>query len=258
MDVNQYNTRSIYLYCHPTFNAFFVLDNNTNQWEVSSYENVYDKKNIDTEELKVWLSRNMAIFNLQYEKIIIAIDAESFILVPTSFNEEQKSTAWQKFQNKANKDEVVLSQVIDNESVVYSISKNIYDILDNHFENKEFIFGDFGLIQFSRKNEEKVVAQIYGNAISIAFHDNEKLRYYNRFKCQDVNDFLYYILLAFKTLELDPHINQLYIGGLIEQEAPLYKEIWGFIENISIIEKHDYVKKEIPFHYFFNILNLPA
>lgn len=257
MDVNQSNNRSIYLYCHSVFNAFFVWDKDSNDWITSSYENIYNKKSLDVSELKTWLSRNMAIFNTNFNEVIIAIDTDNFLLLPSDIDEEKKLSLLDRFQNPINENDVVLSQKINNESVVYTIPKEIFDVLNDHFEQKEFIFGDTGLILFSKKNEGKIVAQIYESSLSIAFHSRGILQYFNRFQCQDSNDFLYYILLAFKSLNLDPHKDTLLVGGLVEEDAPLFKEIWGFVENVEIIKNAHSIRKDIPEHYFFNMINLP-
>lgn len=257
MDVNQSNNRSIYLYCHPVFNAFFVWDKDSNDWITSSYEHIYDKKYFDVAELKTWLLRNMAIFNSNFNEVIIAIDSKNFLLLPSNIEEEMKLSLLDRFQNPIKENDVVLSQKINNESVVYTIPKEIYEVLNDHFEQKEFIFGDTGLILFSRKKENKIIAQIYENSLSITYHSDGILQYYNRFECQDSSDFLYYILLAFKSLHLDPQKEMLLIGGLIEEDAPLFKEIWSYIENIEVTKNTQSVYKSIPEHYFFNILNLP-
>lgn len=257
MDSNPSDNRDLYLYCHPSFNAFFVYDKNAGEWIVSSYESNYEPKDLDIANLKTWLSRNMAIFNTRFENVIAAIDTDRQVLVPQSFNDEQKAAVIQEFQNKNNdKSEITLTQNLGNESIVYQFDKEVFEVLNSHFDFCSFIHGDTGLIRFSEKKENEIIAQIFGNHLSIAYTSSGKLQYYNRFECKHPNDFLYFILLAYKTTGLNPQQDSLLIGGLIESASPLYEEIRNYIENIEIAEPTATGRFDFAKHYFFNVLNL--
>lgn len=258
MDSNPSNSRHLYIYCHPFFNAFFIYDIIAGEWIVSSYESNYEANEIEIGSLKTWLSRNMAIFNTRFDNVIVAIDSDLQVLVPKSFNEEQKSAAIQDFSTiKGANSLITFTQDLVNEAIVYQFNKEIFEVINSHFDNCSLIHGDTGLIRFSEKKENEIIAQIFGNHLSIAYSDTEKLQYYNRFECKHPNDFLYFILLAYKTAGLNPQQDKLLIGGLIEAASPLYEEIRNYIEHVEILEQTVTGKFDFAKHYFFNILNLP-
>ena len=158
-----------------------------------------------------------------------------------------------------------MCSVIDSDFYIhFSIKKTIWYILINFFEKKEFYFGDFGFIkeaQFLPKDHEFLMAQIFGNDLSICHSKCGKPQFFNKFKFETKEDLLYFIVLAYKELNLDRNSIPLLLYGFIETESPLFQTLFGFIRNVRIApstakQKQSILLKDLAPNYFQNLLNL--
>ena len=90
----------------------------------------------------------------------------------------------------------------------------------------------------------KMVAFFDHEKIHLTFAKNQKFVYYNQFHCKHENDFLYFIMLAYKEMCVDPDTVPLEISGKVEQDVAMIDLIKGYVRNVdfmnsSILEVSD-------------------
>lgn len=80
-------------------------------------------------------------------------------------------------------------------------------------------------------------------------------KFYNSFKTAAINDVLYFILAVFKEIGLDPKIDVCTLSGWIEKNSPLFTLIYGYINNLSIVqienESNISSETELKNHFYF-------
>jgi hypothetical protein len=249
---------------HPNWFAFAIYDREKSAFISFNSELItHPSGEINDEMLKNWLFNHQKVLNLHFKSINIGIHTNKFIILPKNVTEVQEAFSVLNDFNKEK--EILLCSVIDSDFYIHSsINKTIWYILINFFEKKEFYFGDYGFIkeaQFLPKDHEFLMAQIYGNDLSICHSKNGKPMFFNKFKFETKEDLLYFIVLAYKELNLDRNSIPLLLYGFIETESPLFQTLFGFIRHVRIApstskQKQSILLKDLAPNYFQNLLNL--
>lgn len=88
------------------------------------------------------------------------------------------------------------------------------------------------------------------------FHQREgKFKFYNSYTTPAINDILYFILAVYKETGLDPMKDACTVSGWIEQKSPLYTLLYGYINNLTIVQIDGEFKisadTELKKHFYF-------
>ena len=89
---------------------------------------------------------------------------------------------------------------------------------------------------------------------------DKKLDYYNTFRYNTAEDFMYYLVFVVEQLNLNPESVQLMLLGEIEKHSPLSDLMHKYIRNIQFLERnsdhrYSFVFDQLPGHYYYNLLN---
>ena len=87
-----------------------------------------------------------------------------------------------------------------------------------------------------------------------------KLQFYNQYAVRKKEDYLKYIMLVFKEMEMDPKKNALQIWGFIKQNSEEINFLRKFIRNISLGSKPSFLKfgykfDEVEDHQYFDLMS---
>lgn len=218
---------------------------------------------INEDILKNWLSKHQSILNLKFSTINIGINTNNFIILPKDSLEVEPAFALLNDFNKEK--EILLSSAIHSSFYIhFSIKKSIWYILINFFEKKELFFGDYGFIKESQllpKDHEFLMAQVIGNDLSICHSKAGNPLFFNKFKFETKEDLLYFIILAYKELNIDRNSIPLLLYGFIEKDSPLFQTLFGFVRNVRIApstlkQKQSPLLHNLAPNYFQNLINL--
>ena len=88
----------------------------------------------------------------------------------------------------------------------------------------------------------KVFVFVEANHMHITVIQKNSLLYYNRFAYADSDQLLYYILIAMHTLQLDPTIQEVIIGGNITKKSLAYKKARNYIRQLTLSKKPPQLK----------------
>jgi len=105
-----------------------------------------------------------------------------------------------------------------------------------------------------------VFLNISGLKFDFVVCENGKLMFYNSFKYESTEDFIYYVLFAIKQLNLNTETLILTLLGEIEADSSIYKILHKYIRNIEFINRKstgNYSEeiKKLPSHYHYTLLN---
>ena len=87
-----------------------------------------------------------------------------------------------------------------------------------------------------------------------------KLQFYNQYAVRKKEDYLKYIMLVFKEMEMDPKKNSVQIWGFLKQNSDEINLLKKFIRNISFGSKPSFLKfgykfDEIEDHQYFDLMS---
>lgn len=205
--------------------------------------------------------------NFKSVKLIFASQRETLVPLPLFKNKNIKEYFY--FNQSEEKNETILNNNLKNSDAVnvFSIPTKFIDFFKEKFDNITFYhqsspFIENALIENkNQKFEHKVYVYNYESFFDIIVITQQKLLFYNSFKYQNENDFVYYLMNVFEQLKLNTSQTPVFLMGYINKTSACYNSINKFITNIYFKKANSslncsYVFNQLPEHYFLNMLNL--
>ncbi|HEX8545792.1 MAG TPA: DUF3822 family protein [Cytophagaceae bacterium] len=119
-----------------------------------------------------------------------------------------------------------------------------------------------GLLQnYVNKDERSVFAYIENKLLTLVVVNNRKLEYCNSFQFISTEDFVYYVMLVYDQLQLDPNAHGLTLWGDIAADSPIHQKLYKYIRHLKFGNKpksmyFGYHFDEIFDHSFFDLYNM--
>lgn len=88
-----------------------------------------------------------------------------------------------------------------------------------------------------------------------------KLIYYNQFAIKQFSDYMKYIMLVLKALNMDQQTSKVVLWGYIGKNSPHYNEFYKYIRNVEFGDRPRHIKfgymfDDIQDHHFFDLYSL--
>ena len=220
----------------------------------------------DTNTLQKILEQD--IFNWNYESIKINLDSNKSTIVPNSFFEKKIIEKYLYFNEKFNKQEIDFFcdelKYMD-ATVISSTPKKLTFLLKKKFkkikiQSHSSVFIDSILRKCAQSKENEIFIDLSANRFDIGVVKQSKLFLYNNFTFLSKNDFLYYILNCYNTLNLDSKKDKLYISGEFETDK-IIPDLKEYLYNILLQKRitslnYSNVFNKMPDFYFHKLFNL--
>ena len=89
----------------------------------------------------------------------------------------------------------------------------------------------------------------------------DQLIYYNQFAIKQFSDYIKYIMMVMKSLNMDQQSSQIVLWGYIGKNSPHYHEFYKYINNVTFgghpgYLKFSYVFDEVQEHHFFDLYSI--
>ena len=97
--------------------------------------------------------------------------------------------------------------------------------------------------------------------LHILYTQEGKLIYYNQFVIKQFSDYVKYIMLVMKGLQIDQISSQVVLWGYIGKNSPHYQEFYKYIRNVTFADRPGHIKfgymfDEVQEHHFFDLYSL--
>jgi hypothetical protein len=205
---------------------------------------------------------NINLLNEKFNKIQVIHDNEVQTLVPAALFEEANLSDYLKFNAKIFKNDFITYDAIINQEImsVYVPYVNINNYIFEKFGSFEYKHSSTVIIdkvlQIEKNIKEKsLYVNVEKSNIDILVINSNSLLFYNKFKYNTKEDFIYFILFTIEQLELNPEkLNCKFMGSILVDDE-LFKIAYKYIRNVSIIsfKKMNYFKNKNTKHFI--ILN---
>jgi hypothetical protein len=88
-----------------------------------------------------------------------------------------------------------------------------------------------------------------------------KLAYYNQFLIKQFSDYVKYIMLVMKGLNMDQNTSEVILWGYIGKNSPHYQEFVKYVRNVNFGGRPSYLKfgylfDEVQEHHFFDLYSI--
>ncbi len=221
----------------------------------------------NTEEKKLTqLFNNEELLKLNYASVAFLYYSPKATLVPEELYTEQTQNQLFAYNHFLSETELVLSNKIEHSSIVniFSFPKNLKTFLDTKIKNYKIFhqytsFVESALLSNAQnaKNKE-VYINVDNHLFNICVVQNKELHFNNSFEYQSIDDFIYYIHLTLKNLNIADANIPFILSGNISSKVGTYKILSRYFKNLKF--KDSFPKaafsKDLTLdkHYFDNLI----
>jgi hypothetical protein len=206
-----------------------------------------------------------------WKQIKISFKNQSFVQVPNALYTEDALADYLKFNTHINSDVedfLPVSLKSTQAVTVFAVHKDIKQWLKNIYPNNNPIFVHQsavlieGIMQAAiNRKDNPLYIYVDRFKLHVLSASNGKLIYYNQFSIKQFSDYIKYIMLVMKSLNMDQAKSEVVLWGYIGKNSPHYIEFYKYIKNVSFGERPPYLQfgyffDEAQDHHFFDLYSI--
>ena len=186
-------------------------------------------------------------------KHVVSFSTKPFLHVPVS--EEDIAKFYPAFDDKSINAEKFTATDI---KVIYGLSDDQVSFVEQVFSNANYHHLSTVLNNVSYPSrKDKLLLHVEHNRAHILCSDTDKLRYYNQFECHTREDYLYFTLMAYDVLGLDPQTVPLEVSGRVEESSAIHDLLLGYVNHIQFSDSKHFKVADLRFrkskHYYYDL-----
>ncbi|HTH55218.1 MAG TPA: DUF3822 family protein [Cyclobacteriaceae bacterium] len=205
-----------------------------------------------------------------WKEVKIGIKNGKFCQVPTELFVEASAESYLK-QNATidtSKEKVLCcTNQRPNSTTVFAIQNELHHWLTNIYKNTAFnIYHQStalieGVVNESKMGANTLFVYVDRFKLHVLSAQQGNLVYYNQFPIKQFADYVKYIMLVLKGLNMDQQNSEIVLWGYIGKNSPHSQELVKYIRNVSFGGRpkniqFSYLFDEIQDHHFFDLLSL--
>jgi hypothetical protein len=205
-----------------------------------------------------------------WKRIKIALKNQKLVQVPQALFDESAAQEYLKLNAQpSSKEETAFIPMDKSEAVtVFAIQKELKAWVEQKYPQKQFtiLHQSAALIEgVMRVAEKRTDNPLYLYVDRFKLHilsvNEGKLVYYNQFAILSFQDYIRYIMLVMKTLNMDQQTSKVVMWGYIGKNSPHYHEFYKYIQNVTFGERPDnlkfgYMFDEVQDHHFIDLYSV--
>ncbi len=202
-----------------------------------------------------------------WRTIKISIKNNKFIQVPDGLFVPGEEREYLKFNARLDDDETVLS--VHNKRIqavtIFAVPDHLHHWLQSVYPNNAPIFMHQSAVlievitDFSvHRRDNPLFVYVDRFKLHIVACRQGKLLYYNQFIIRQFSDYIRYIMLVLKSMDLDQRTSRVMLWGYIGKSSLHYREFYKYISNVTFGQrpKHlnfGYMFDEVQDHHFVDL-----
>ncbi len=203
-----------------------------------------------------------------YKSIGVGFITNKFTLVPTPLFDESNKEIYLNFNHTIDaQEEVVLHDALKNTDgvLLFAIPKKVLTAVESLFKkaivkHQSSSLIDLLVLQHKNATAKKVTVHIQASHFELIVTQGKKLLFFNSFKYQSTEDFIYYVLFVYEQLNLNPEEQELVLCGEIEKNSAIYSILHKYIRTVSFIRRPEQIEYSYGFntvanHFYYNVLS---
>jgi len=205
-----------------------------------------------------------------WKQIKIALKNQKLVQVPKPLFEESVAANYLNLnaQPSPTEETCFVSMERSEAVTVFAIQKELKAWVEEKYPQKQFILlhQSAALIEgVMRIAEKRTDNPLYLYVDRFKLHiisaNQGKLIYYNQFNILSFQDYIRYIMLVMKTLNMDQKTSKVVMWGYIGKNSPHYHEFYKYIQNVTFGErpnnlKFGYMFDEVQDHHFIDLYSI--
>jgi hypothetical protein len=232
--------------------------------EMSSHEELID-------QLRGLFESHQLLMAGFWKKVTLSIKNNKMVQVPEALFIEDAAAEYLKFNASIDltKEDVLFCQnKLTDAITVFAVQKELHQLVREVYLNTtvNIIHQSAALIEGLLDYKKKLAGTplyIYVDRfkLHILYVQEGKLVYYNQFVIKQFSDYVKYIMLVMKGLQIDQATSQVVLWGYIGKNSPHYQEFYKYIRNVSFAGRPSHIKfgymfDEVQEHHFFDLFSM--
>jgi hypothetical protein len=206
-----------------------------------------------------------------WNKIKIAFKNQKFVQVPKALFAREATMEYLRFNAHIDpsKEDYLSSENDQAEAVtIFAINKDLKEWIDGVYPNNRplYLHQSSALIEgvmeaAKHRSDNPLYIYVDRFKLHIVACKENKLIYYNQFGIKEFSDYVKYIMLVMKSLDMDQQTSEVVLWGYIGKNSPHYHEFYKYINNVSFGGRPHGLKFGFPFdevqeHHFFDLFSI--
>ncbi len=259
---------NLHLLAGPGSFSFAVLNKAQNKYvalESYNLQNIFTAENLA--QTLDGIIQSHAFLKGNYDSVRFAYDSHRSTLVPQALYEAENIQTYIEFNHPREKGDLILADSLKNIDTqnIYLMPAVLKDMLGGYYSKVQIRHHSSALleslvVQFKNESKAKLVLHISLTHFEIILIEGKSLRFYNTFRHQTTEDFIYYLLFVCEQLKLNPETLDLVLIGEVERNSAIYAILHKYVRNIRFGERPDsFVYSQplntIPKHFYCNLFS---
>jgi hypothetical protein len=266
LDINSTENYELSLQAGTDGFSFCLLDTLRNKFVLLRSFEPDDNKYFNAGKINELLSKD-DFLTRKYKKINIVMPSRKFTLVPAPLFDPGKKDEYFTFNHIVEEGNMIIANKLNDPDtyLVFSVSKQIYEVINTFYPGihpYHHIKPLFDHISHSRKsiNGNYIHIHVEREFFNLIIFNQNLLKFCNSFNYRNINDILYFVLNAFKNLDIKQE-ETIYFSGLTEKYDDLSSNFSLYVRNIKFAEPSgnftfSYVFNETELHRFLNLFRI--
>lgn len=206
-----------------------------------------------------------------WKKIKVAFKNQKFIQVPQALFAEESLADYLKFNapvDPQKEDFIATLNPAAQAVTIFAVNKDLRKWLEGVYPNNKPVLThqSAALIEGTLKvaktrDDNPLYIYVDRFKLHILACKEGKLLYYNQFAIKQFSDYVKYIMLVMKSLNMDQQTSRVVLWGYIGKNSPHYHEFYKYISNVIFGYRPDqlqfnYMFDEIQDHHFFDLFSI--
>jgi hypothetical protein len=206
-----------------------------------------------------------------WKRIKVAVKNQKFVQVPSELFSEDSIGEYLRFNasvDEAREEYRASLNPKANAVTAFAINADLKNWLDSLYPNNPPMFTHQsaalieGTLHYAESRDDNPL-YIYVDRfkLHIIACEGGKLHYYNQFAIKEFSEYIKYIMLVLKSLDMDQQSSQVILWGYIGKNSPHYHEFYKYISNVTFGDEPEYLNfgyvfDEVPEHQYFDLYSI--
>ncbi|GHN02960.1 hypothetical protein WSM22_44490 [Cytophagales bacterium WSM2-2] len=205
-----------------------------------------------------------------WKEVKIGIKNNKFCQVPTPLFDESLSKDYLKLNASVDfsKERVLHCGNQKNDAItVFAIQEDLHQWLSDVYQNTTHKFYHQscalveGVLSVGKSGKNILFVYVDRFKLHVLSSVGGRLLYYNQFPINQFPDYIKYIMLVLKGLNMNQQNSEIVLWGYIGKSSPHYQEFIKYIRNVTFGGRPSFIKfgymfDEVQDHHFFDLFSL--
>jgi Protein of unknown function (DUF3822) len=206
-----------------------------------------------------------------WNQVKVSVKNHKFVQVPDSLFIEEAAPDYLQFNaaiDDGNEEILYVSNPLAEAKTVFAMRRELRKWIHKVYPTKQPVFLHQSaclienVLEFARDRSD-IPLYIYIDRfrLHVLSCNENKLIYYNQFSIKQFSDYIKYIMLVMKSLDMDQQTSQVVLWGYIGNKSPHYHEFYKYINNVTFGGRPRYLQfgymfDEVQDHHFFDLYGM--